>query len=92
MLLRRFVAIRGPVAQSLSDRRTNLVGTSEDLTIDAEFIEKGPLSDFLSNSRTIWKLLRLCQKYALLSTTDNIMMCRVAQIHHTYLRRQCYLP
>lgn len=37
MLHRRFVAIRGPVAQFPSDRRTNLVGTSEDLTIDAYF-------------------------------------------------------
>jgi hypothetical protein len=31
------------------------VGATEDLKIDAEFIEKGPVLDFLSTSRTTWK-------------------------------------
>nr|XP_034322379.1 uncharacterized protein LOC117688425 [Crassostrea gigas] len=53
--LKRFVAIRGPVTQFRSDRGTNFVGALEDLTIDAEFIEKGPVLDFLSNNRTTWK-------------------------------------
>ena len=53
--LRRFVALHGLVTQFRSDRRTNFVGATEDLSIKAEFIEKGPVSDFLSNSRTTWK-------------------------------------
>ncbi|KAK3102130.1 hypothetical protein FSP39_009042 [Pinctada imbricata] len=52
--LRRFVSIRGPVVQFRSDRGTNIVGASEDLAIDAQFIEKGPVSDFLLSSRTTW--------------------------------------
>ncbi|XP_062584179.1 uncharacterized protein LOC134245966 [Saccostrea cucullata] len=55
--LRRFVALRGPVTQFRSDRGTNFVGASEDLSINVEFIEKGPVQDFLSNCRTTWKIL-----------------------------------
>ncbi|KAK3082830.1 hypothetical protein FSP39_006584 [Pinctada imbricata] len=53
--LRRLVAIRGPVVQFRSDRGTNFVGATEDLSIDAEFVEKGPVGKFLSSSGTTWK-------------------------------------
>ncbi|XP_061169198.1 uncharacterized protein LOC133178524 [Saccostrea echinata] len=52
--LRRFVAIRGPVIQFRSDRGTNFIGATQDLSINAEFVEKGPVGTFLSNSRTSW--------------------------------------
>ncbi|XP_021372003.1 uncharacterized protein LOC110462388 [Mizuhopecten yessoensis] len=42
--LRRFVAIRG----------TNFVGAIEDLSIDAKFIEKPPVVQFLSRSNAKW--------------------------------------
>lgn len=53
--LRRMVAIRGPVVQFRSDRGTNFVGGTDDLSIDAEFVEHGPVAKYLSNSRTVWK-------------------------------------
>lgn len=46
----RFVAIHGPVTQFRFDRGTNFVGASDNLTIDAEFIEKGSVLDFFSYS------------------------------------------
>ena len=53
--LRRFCAVRGQVTQFRSDRGTNFVGAVNDLNIDAEFIENGPVSKFLSDSRIVWK-------------------------------------
>ncbi|XP_062601577.1 uncharacterized protein LOC134263265 [Saccostrea cucullata] len=53
--LRRFIAVRGQVTQFRSDRGTNFVGAVNDLDIDAEFIENGPVSKFLSDSRIAWK-------------------------------------
>nr|XP_034320016.1 uncharacterized protein LOC105322041 [Crassostrea gigas] len=53
--LRRFIAIRGQVTQFRSDRGTNFVGAVSDLSINAEFIENGPVSKFLSDSRIVWK-------------------------------------
>lgn len=53
--LRRFVAIRGPVVQFRSDRGTNFIGATENLSINAEFVERGPVQTFLSKSRTSWK-------------------------------------
>ncbi|XP_061192133.1 uncharacterized protein LOC133200331 [Saccostrea echinata] len=52
--LRGFVAIRGPVIQLRSDRGTNFIGATQDLSINAEFVEKGPVGTFLSNSGTSW--------------------------------------
>lgn len=52
--LRRFIAIRGPVVQFRSDRGTNFIGATQDLSINAEFVEKGPVGTFLSNSGTSW--------------------------------------
>jgi hypothetical protein len=53
--LRRFIAIRGHVTLFRSDRGTNFVGALDSLSIDAELVEKGPVAEFLSNSRTVWK-------------------------------------
>lgn len=52
--LRRFIAIRGPVVQFRSYRGTNFIGATQDLSINAEFVEKGPIGSFLSNSGTSW--------------------------------------
>ena len=53
--LRRFISLRGPVTQFRSDRGTNFLGATEDLSIDSDFVEKGPVADFLSNSKVVWK-------------------------------------
>ena len=52
--LRRLLAIRGPVTQFRSDRGTNFVGATDDLSIDAHFVENGPVADFLNGSRIKW--------------------------------------
>ena len=52
--LRRLLAIRGPVTQFRSDRGTNFVGATDDLSIDAYFVENGPVADFLNGSRIKW--------------------------------------
>lgn len=51
--LRRFIAIRGPVMEFLSDRGTNFIGATDDLKIDTINIEDGPTNHFLFNSGTI---------------------------------------
>lgn len=53
--LRRLIAIRGPVVQFRSDRGTNFVGATENLSIDSEFVEKEPVEKFLSGSCAKWK-------------------------------------
>lgn len=50
--LRCFIAIRGPVTQFRSDRGANFIGATQDLSINAEFVGKGPVGTFLSNSGT----------------------------------------
>lgn len=52
--LRRFMAIRGPVKQFRSDRGTNFVGGVKELELDAQFIEKGPVANYLKNNRISW--------------------------------------
>jgi hypothetical protein len=52
--LRRFIAIRGPLVQFRSDRGTNFVGATSELSIDPMFIEKEPVKGFLSNNKTSW--------------------------------------
>ena len=52
--LRRFIAIKGPVVQFRSDRGTNFVGATSELSIDPMFIEKEPVKGFLSNNKTSW--------------------------------------
>lgn len=49
-LPRRFVALQGPVSQFRSGHGTILMGATEDSSIKAEFIDKRPVSGFLSNS------------------------------------------
>ncbi|XP_062600609.1 uncharacterized protein LOC134262251 [Saccostrea cucullata] len=53
--LRRFIAVHGQITQFRSDRGTNFIGAVNDLDIDAELIENGPVSKFLSDSRIVWK-------------------------------------
>ena len=52
--LRRFLSIRGPVQQFRSDRGTNFVGATEDLSINALFVEDGPVRKFLNDSGIDW--------------------------------------
>lgn len=40
--------------QFRSDRGTNFIGATQDLSINAEFVKKGPVGTFLSNSGTSW--------------------------------------
>ncbi len=53
-VLRRFLAIRGPVKQIRSDRGTNFVGACKDLQIPSNVDEK-VVKQFLSNHSCIWK-------------------------------------
>ena len=41
---------RGLVTQFRSDRGTNFVGATDDLSIDAQFVENSPVADFLNGS------------------------------------------
>jgi hypothetical protein len=52
--LRRFVALRGPVQQIRSDRGTNFIGATKELNIDAEFVESGPVKNYLTENRITW--------------------------------------
>ncbi|XP_033755752.1 uncharacterized protein LOC117338505 [Pecten maximus] len=52
--LRRFISVRGPVIQFRSDRGTNFVGATEDLAIDARFVENDHVADFLSDGKIKW--------------------------------------
>ncbi|KAK3107001.1 hypothetical protein FSP39_004706 [Pinctada imbricata] len=52
--LRRFVAIRGKVAEFRSDRGTNFVGCTDDLEIDAVNVEDSDVKDFLYNNGCKW--------------------------------------
>ncbi|XP_052089512.1 uncharacterized protein LOC127726248 [Mytilus californianus] len=53
--MRRVIAVRGPIIQFRSDRGTNFIGATSELNIDPEFVEKGPIKEFLLKSGTTWK-------------------------------------
>lgn len=52
--LRRFISIRGKVAEFRSDRGTNFVGSTDALGIDAVNVEDQPLRKFLSKNGCCW--------------------------------------
>ena len=52
--LRRFIAIRGPVKQFRSDRGTNFIGAVNELNLDAQFAEDGPLGAYLRDNNITW--------------------------------------
>lgn len=52
--LRRFIALRGPVQQIRSDRGTNFIGAVKELSLDAEFVESGPVKDYLTMNKVLW--------------------------------------
>lgn len=52
--MRRFIALRGPVQQIRSDRGTNFIGAVKELNIDAEFVETGPVKEYLTESKILW--------------------------------------
>ncbi|XP_048759484.2 uncharacterized protein LOC125669080 [Ostrea edulis] len=52
--LRRFIAIRGPVQQFRSDRGTNFIGATQDLSITAKFAEDVTVKNYLSNNNVTW--------------------------------------
>ncbi|VDI59919.1 Hypothetical predicted protein [Mytilus galloprovincialis] len=43
---RRFIALRGPVRQVRSDRGTNFVGATQDLSMIAQFVEDRNVQNF----------------------------------------------
>lgn len=53
--LTRFIAIRGPVSEILSDRGTNFVGAAKELNMNTCYVEKGPIANYLSENRITWK-------------------------------------
>jgi hypothetical protein len=52
--LQRFVAIRGAVKQYRSDRGTNFVGATKELSINTYFVESGDVGKYLSNNGATW--------------------------------------
>lgn len=52
--LRRFVAIRGRVAEFRSDRGTDFVGSTDALGIDAVNVESLSMKNFLTNNGCTW--------------------------------------
>lgn len=52
--MQRFIALRGPVQQIRSDRGTNFIGAVKELNIDAEFVETGPVKEYLTESKILW--------------------------------------
>lgn len=46
---RRFIAIRSPVTQFRCDSGINFVHVLDSLSVDAEFVEEGPVEEFLSS-------------------------------------------
>ena len=52
--LRRSVALRGPVIEFRSDRRTNFIGAVNELNIPADFVEDPLVEDYLKENRLIW--------------------------------------
>ena len=53
--MRRFISIRGPVKEFVSDRGTNFVGATSDLGIIAINVEDRHLQNFLTENKTVWK-------------------------------------
>lgn len=52
---RRFIALRGPVKQVRSDRGTNFVGATQDLSMIANFVEDCDVRNFLRENRVTWQ-------------------------------------
>ena len=52
---RRFIALRGPVRQVRSDRGTNFVGATQDLSMIAQFVEDRNVQNFLNDNRITWQ-------------------------------------
>ena len=51
---RRFIALRGPVQQVRSDRGTNFIGATQDLSMIAQFVENQDVKNFLDENRITW--------------------------------------
>ena len=47
LALRRFIALRGPVAKIRCDQGTNFVGASNELKLSLEKMDEGPIKSFL---------------------------------------------
>ena len=55
MALHRFIAIRGPVSHFRSDRGANLVGSIEDLGIQAINVEDCKVKEYLRSNNSAWQ-------------------------------------
>ncbi len=52
--LRRFISIRGKVAEFRSDCGTNFVGATDSLNMHAINVENGPVREYLNSKKAVW--------------------------------------